>query len=471
MILKNSLKAWIALILLAVMTVGTAWSHLQLLRVRPGDTLSIHIIGVDGPNPVTGGPPGLKYQVLSDGTIESHDFGVVKVEGLTIPDITRLVRKKLSAKYNNPEVSIVVDNEAPLLVFLSGTKTSTGPMKLLPGMDLRHLLASAELDENPDQYEAHVFRAGAPERKAVVHDILSGSSPLATLKLENNDVVTILPLDFVRVWVTGDVAHPGQVMIQKGDDVYRAIAAAGGVLPSLSLNAEGKIGLRRGPNSISYPLKQDPKARIVALEAGDTIVVNNADRIIVTVSGEVKNPGRFELNSGSVLDQAVAEAGGLTNAGTGREVTVLRDGRQLSADVASSTSLQGLGSFGLQDHDVVLVKQNTRFAIVTGYVKIPGRVYIPDGQPMHLIDIVSGAGGITEAGTARHLYVGHPDASGRMRIKEVRLDSYLRRGDPHGNPLIVPGDLVTVYQSQTPTIQIIEQALSGAVLLYGVSQL
>lgn len=472
--------------LCAVLTIGTAFAHQETLRVRIGDRLSIHVVGIvptATPSPNEGSEAGTAatvsqtspseptFLVLSDGSIQSHDFGILHVEGLTIPEVAKAVHDRLAEKFKNPIVSVVLASEAPYYLFLSGVKEDGGAVKLLPGEDLRRLLASATMDREPDLSEAHVFRAGQPERTANVQDVLNGTSPLASFKLQPNDVVTVLPLRFIRVWVTGEVEKPGQVPVHVGDDVYRAIATAGGALSSAIADGDTKIGLRRGPNTTYLPIKQDPSAPLVPLEPGDTIVVASGNRIRVTVSGEVKLPGNIDLRTGALLDQAIAGAGGLTAAGTGRSVMVLRDGKTYTANVASSTNPQGLGSFKLQNQDVVLVRQNTAYVIAVGYVGKQGRVYIPDGQTMHLIDVIGDAGGIVDKGTPRHVFVGHPDQRGVMHIREVRLDRYMKNGDPEGNPVMAAGDIVTVQPAQAPTLDVVQQLLSGALVAYGVSQI
>ncbi len=471
---------------LLCLVASLASASAQALTLKVGDVLSIRVIGYsmaedvlpvqDETTSTTGqSAPSIsadgKFQVMTDGTIDSHSFGVLHVEGLTLAKVTQLVRKKLSSKFKDPLVSVVLLQQAPSLVYLSGAKSVTGPIHLAAGMDVRQLLSSREISADPDLYEAHIFRQGQADQKANLQDLLTGISPLSTMKLQGNDVVAILPIEFARVWVTGQVLHPGQVSIRKGDDVYRAIASAGGVTNDVLTQSDAKIVLHRGPQVKFFPAKEDPIMAPYFVEPGDSLVVTTYNRIVVTVSGEVKTPGKVELLSNGILDQAIAGAGGLLPSGTGREVSVLRDGQIIKANLASSTTDRGFGSFHLQDQDVVLVRQNNRFAIIVGQVKTQGREYFPDGQEVHLIDMIVAAGGIVDRGTSRHVYMGRPDASGKLVIKEYRLDSYLKDGNPAGNPVILPGDVVSVQNSKQSTVEAVSNILSGAALIYGISRL
>jgi len=180
-----------ALVLCALMTVGNGATHLQSLRVRIGDRLSVHIAGVTpvgapavtsnlagtAPTVAQTSPTEPTFQVLSDGTIESHDFGSIHVVGLTIPEVAKRLHDRLALKFKNPVVTVVLASEAPFFVFLSGVKDDSGIVNLLPGEDLRRLLTTMPLLETPDISEAHLFRAGRPEVTVNVQDILQGTSP------------------------------------------------------------------------------------------------------------------------------------------------------------------------------------------------------------------------------------------------------------------------------------------------------
>jgi protein involved in polysaccharide export with SLBB domain len=456
---STALRFWLITVVACLAIFARATT--EALELKPGDVISIRIIGADRTDDL---------EVLSDGSIQSHEFGSVMVGGLTLDQTTKLLTKRLSATRKDPKLSVILKAEAPRYAFLSGAKTGGGLVKLLPDMDVRKLLSGAEFSENVDEYDAHFFRQGQPERTATLQAVLLGSSDLANQRLKSGDVVSVLPAQFVRVWVTGAVKTPGEYAVRTGGDVYRALALAGGVLADAIDENDTVVTLRRGPNNLEFPARQDPKAPGTALEAGDTLVVNYASQIAVTVAGEVKTPGLVKLHGGSTLDQAIASSGGITKEGTGRGIQVLRNGKKLTANAASSTSSRNLGSFKIEDHDVILVPQNNDYVIAVGEVKTPGRAYIPDGQRLRLLDAIVSAGGVAQTGTLRHVFVGRPDGGGQFKIKEYHVDRYVKSGDESANPYLETGDVITVLQSQPSTLQTVQTALSSAFLLYGISR-
>ena len=72
-------------------------------------------------------------------------------------------------------------------------------------------------------------------------------------------------------------------------------------------------------------------------EDGDTLFVPEAERFFVT--GYVRTPGVYVLKQNMSVQQAIAQAGGLTERGTYRRMKILRkdkDGREVEVDAKST---------------------------------------------------------------------------------------------------------------------------------------
>ena len=127
--------------------------------------------------------------------------------------------------------------------------------------------------------------------------------------------------------VLGQVAKPGRYPIDTvGSKVSEMIAAAGGALPS-GADTVTLTGTRNGrPVKIEIDLP-------TVLQSGKTeldIPVENADILYVDrapsfyIYGEVQRPGMLGLARGMTLQQALAEAGGVSARGTQRGIKVHR---------------------------------------------------------------------------------------------------------------------------------------------------
>jgi polysaccharide export outer membrane protein len=144
------------------------------------------------------------------------------------------------------------------------------------------------------------------------------------------------------VYVIGEVKAPGKYVIE-GPPVtlLEVIAKAGSFTPA----AGPEIVVQRYKDSIaasvaSAPaqpdsentaelmrvnieeLKQGQFSANVVLQDNDTIIVPAAERYYVT--GFVRTPGSFVLRPGMTVQQAIAEAGGLTERGSTRRIKITR---------------------------------------------------------------------------------------------------------------------------------------------------
>ena len=87
----------------------------------------------------------------------------------------------------------------------------------------------------------------------------------------------------------------------------------------------------------------------IILQDGDTIFVPAADRFYVT--GFVKQPGSFVLRPGMTVQQAIAEAGGLTERGSTRGIKIIRKVNNKDVEIDASMS------YPVRPNDTIRVRQ------------------------------------------------------------------------------------------------------------------
>lgn len=135
-----------------------------------------------------------------------------------------------------------------------------------------------------------------------------------------------------QVTVVGEVANQGRYEISPNQTVLDVIALAGGI----SDKGSDRIYIIRTDKSgkmLRLPVKLDLGNIIAAgesqpdimqaLQAGDSIVVPKAT---FTIVGEVSAPGEYRIETGMVLLQAIARAGGVTPLGSASRVEIQRRG-------------------------------------------------------------------------------------------------------------------------------------------------
>jgi polysaccharide biosynthesis/export protein len=144
------------------------------------------------------------------------------------------------------------------------------------------------------------------------------------------------------VYVTGNVRSPGKVPMN-GPTIMliEALALAGS--PSADASNQITVKHQRTGEVVTVNKKDLELGRAgydIALEDGDVINVPAAQRFYI--SGMVRNTGYYVLDPGMTIEQAIALAGGLSERGSDRRVTVTRmiDGRSNEVRIELSDKVQ-----------------------------------------------------------------------------------------------------------------------------------
>lgn len=428
------------------------------VRLKPGDTVAVT------------SPYGGEFRLMPDGAIYGRGFGRLVLEGLTWDEAQTAMRRALRPFVREDDVFLSLKDLRRDVVYLLGLGGGRGPVDLTPNLTLKQLLASAPLDSNSDQVVVQLFRGGEKLCELNAAKLAAGDSEAPDQALKPDDVVTLAPIPFVRIWVTGLAARTGQLKVPAGTDVYKALAEAGGMKwPELDADPSwqqyGKIVVHRGPSVSEFPLMENGHSMV--LEAGDTISVLAPEEVRVTVAGEVQRPGEVLLRGDRTLTAGLAHAGGLSGDGTYASVRVFRRGEMFVIDASKTPDSQT--AFRLEPGDLVHVPRNERAFMILGEVAKPGKVFMKDGRSYRLNDALAEAGGLSGRGTLRRVYLCRADASGKVVARQFNLDEFLKDGRMESNPEVLPGDAILFGQPKGFTLGTAAQVVSGVVLLEAVT--
>ena len=229
-----------------------------------------------------------------------------------------------------------------------------------------------------------------------------------TLRSQFRDVsadVSLSRLRNIRVYVVGDVAHPGAYDISSLSTPLNAIFAAGGPTARGSLrNLEHYRGKQLVQDVDVYDLLlHGVRTDIERLENGDTVLVPPIGGQ-VTIEGMVRRPAVYELKGEKSLADVLTLAGGLLPTATLRHIEVQRivahDKRtMLSVDVSENAAQDGnsaaiakqLDSFQVQDGDKIRIFPIAPYSLdavyLEGHALRPGRYSYHAG--MRVTDLIS----------------------------------------------------------------------------------
>lgn len=204
-------------------------------------------------------------------------------------------------------------------------------------------------------------------------------------------------LSSIMVYVTGNVRRPGAYTISSFSTLVNALIASGGPSGNGTLR---NIELKRGGRTVAVfdmyaMLLQGDKTQDVNLQAGDVIFIPPVGPL-VGLAGEVHNPGVYELNGATRVQDLLYIAGGLNaRTFTGR-IQFYRINDNTYANATEGT-LTDFADRELKDGDIIRLYPIFNLAstvLITGPLVRPGTFAITPGQT-RLSDIVKRAGGTT----------------------------------------------------------------------------
>jgi polysaccharide export outer membrane protein len=137
-------------------------------------------------------------------------------------------------------------------------------------------------------------------------------------------VVTQPPGQLISV--VGEVASQGRYPITARTTVVELLAQAGGLTEAAAdvgyvLHRDEAGHLNRYPVNLDV-MAEGADAPPPNLSAGDSLLVPRAE--MFSIQGEVASPGRYRVEPGMTVMQALARAGGVTERGSERRIQVKR---------------------------------------------------------------------------------------------------------------------------------------------------
>ena len=151
----------------------------------------------------------------------------------------------------------------------------------------------------------------------------------------------------------------------------------------------------------------------------------------ISILGQVAKPGRYPIDIvGSTVSEMIATAGGVLPAGA--DVVTLvghRDGKPIKRDIDLPAVLQAGQAqldVAVENGDIIYVDRAPSIYIY-GEVQRPGQLRLERG--MTLMQALAAGGGLTPRGTERGTQVHRRDASGAVKILQIKPTDPLESGD------------------------------------------
>ena len=246
-----------------------------------------------------------------------------------------------------------------------------------------------------------------------------------------------------------NVATPENYRLGPGDEVFIDIWGASqitirqtispdgfinvenyGILPLNGMTvSEAEKYVRRQLGKI-YPLSGDDPQSELKLTLGTIRTIN------VNVMGEVSRPGTFYLSSMSSVYHALYLAGGFTDLGSVRNISLMRKGKEIARVDIYDSLINGktADDMILQDGDIIVVPTYDRLVTVKGNVKRPMVYEMIEGETVETV--IGYAGGFRGDAYRPSLNL--------LRRNGRELQVYTVRESQYASFPVVDGDVMTV---------------------------
>ncbi len=300
----------------------------------------------------------------------------------------------------------------------------------------------------------------APPDRGELAMLARSKHPIRTLAAAVVVLLATLPLaagaDTVPVPGPVAVAVPASAVIHPGDTLAISVYGDQSLTQTAVVQADG---------TIQYPLAgRVLVAGMSAADARDTLAtalhkyyhhpivalaVQQQGQINVTVMGNVKNSGRYQMRNGARLSDAIAAAAGVATM-NGEYPAVHVSQQDGSIATASLQKLLHDGdatqNVALDDNALVYVTGAETFRVqVLGAVSRPGNVEVNEGDRLSMALARAGAEASTRPDLSR-IYLTRIDPATGKTLPSFQIDIYraLEKGEQPYDPLLRKNDKIFV---------------------------
>jgi protein involved in polysaccharide export with SLBB domain len=309
-----------------------------------------------------------------------------------------------------PQITVEGMVRRPAIYELSAEKSLSEVLELAGGVLPTGTLREIQVERLQAHDHHTMLRLDLPE----ANNQQAMNDALYQFKIQDGDTIRIspvLPYSDKTVYLDGHVFHPGKYAYREGMKVSDIIKSYNDLLPEPYKRHAEVIRLNPpdfSPTVMAFNLEEAlaGKEQDVPLKPFDTIRVFGRyefeDPPVVTVSGEVRDPGDHVTNGATNLRDAIFLAGGATPDAQLESAQIFRrleDGKLKVISVNLSKALAGdpAENIALLSKDRVLIHRNLSKSdpptvTIQGEVAHPGKY--PLGGDMSAAQLVQVAGGL-----------------------------------------------------------------------------
>ena len=442
-----------------------------------GDTLELQLIGQK--NSVD------DLSLNRDGSINIPEIGKVFVSGLSLDDVSKLIKAKISDAFIGVEAFITLINVRDIQVLVTGNAYNPGIYTLNGNSNILHALSMAGgINENGSYRKIDLIRNNEVIKSVDLYDIfIHGKSGFGE-RLRSGDSILVRP-SMKMVTISGAVKRPALYELTEDNSFSDLVEYADGFADNANLET-----LR-----VERPFKEDTAFIVISdldelsyidVRSSDRLNVRAFERRTVTITGAVKTPGVYTISKGETLSSLIRKAEGYKdNAYPFGGVLINKKALELNEvaaeklyksfvqrlitkgdalfaseslpfilDELKKTEISGrvMAEFDLDvieanndldttldDSDQIVIPIKSEQVYIFGEVNQPGAIRYKPSQTV--ADYIIGAGGALESSDINNTFVIHPNGEVNRVSNGSRLSFLNNRNN---EILIYPGSVIYI---------------------------
>nr|MBI1232017.1 capsule biosynthesis protein [Cytophagales bacterium] len=368
--------------------------------------------------------------ITAEGNLLLENVGPVNVSGLSIEEVTKVLRSRLSRFYagmNGPNANtflqVSLGNLRTIKVHLVGEVRLPGTFSLSAFSTVFNAMyAAGGPNENGTMRTIKLVRNNQEIAEIDVYDFLMNGIASMNLQLQDQDVLLVPPFTG-RVTVEGEVKRPAIFEIKEGETFQDILEYAGGFTDEAFRDRVSVTRITSKERAVSDVFKD--QFDLFLVKGGDTYQVGKvleryANR--VQIKGAVFREGNYSMEEGLTLQRLIRKAEGLKGDAYLQRATVLRTKPDLSSELIQVNLGELMRGnepdLALQAEDIVRIASIYDLT-EDFYVKIVGEIRNPGTYPfsedMTVEDLIILAGGLKESASLTDIEIARRDMGNNAR--------------------------------------------------------
>jgi len=380
-------------------------------------------------------------RVNREGLILVKDIGQVSVNGLTLSELQKTLRRKYSKKFSGLTrdesattfLEVSLGRIRSILVFVLGEVKKPGGYNISAvSTAFTALYAAGGPTGKGSLRKIEVLRNGKVRSEIDFYDYLLKGDSSNDIRLSNGDIVRV-PLKKKEVVITGEIRRKARYELLENETLSDLLEIAGGLKSTAFL---GRIQIDRiVPFDKREAYKEDrividvnleeingESQKEIVLADLDSITVfpiRDEQRNYVYIEGAVRMPGKYQYVEEMTIKHLIQKAKGLSEEAYTEKTEIIRkndDGSATFLSINLDNYLRDSSGtdFFLAPRDSVLILSkievqaiNERKVSIGGQVKYPGSYQYYDN--MKVLDLLIKGGGILDPDFRKEIYLENAD--------------------------------------------------------------